>query len=194
MTTRGQLIEREGRRDILLERPWEVRRAMANPTWRAAQVIEAMTWSPITIAPEAPATFAEALASQKGITHLPVRDGTHLVGMVCTCDLLGAGPGTRVGDRMSFPVIQTDERETLENAVSRMTAAGVGALPVVVGGRLYGILTRGDLRRAGFVLGTKRCLSCGSHHHVRGRFCLECLDHVAPTPFPEHYTDIGGGD
>lgn len=194
MTTRGQRIEREGRRDIMMERPWEVRRASANPTWRVAHVGEAMTWSPITVAPEASATFAEALALQKGFTHLPVRDGAHLVGMVCTCDLLGAGPRTTVGDRMSVPVVLTDERETLEGAASKMEADGVGALPVVVGGRLYGILTRGDLRRAGFVFKTRRCLSCGSRHHVRGRFCLECLDHVAPTPFPEHYTDIGGGD
>lgn len=194
MTTRLQLIEREVRRDLLRERPWGALRTTGVPYKRVAQVIDAMSWAPVTVSPETSASFAEALAAHEGFCHLPVRDGTHLVGILCTCDLRDAGPRTRVGDCMSVSVFVTDERETLEGAASMMEAEGVGSLPVVVSGRLYGILTRGDLRRAGFHFTARKCLSCGGRHHVRGRFCLECLDHVAPAPFPEHYTDIGGGD
>jgi hypothetical protein len=72
---------------------------------------------------------------------------------------------------------------------------------VVEGGRLVGIVTRGDLRNAGFsgeeVAGPV-CASCGSHRHVHMDtraggvpFCLECLDRARPPRIGE---DLGVGD
>jgi CBS-domain-containing membrane protein len=194
MMMKGRLLDRAIRRDMLRDQPWQVGHATTDRYWRAAQVVDVMSWAPVTVSPDATATYAESVATQKGFTHLPVRDGAHLVGVLCTCDLREAGVRTTVGERMSVPIVLTDERETLESAAVLMQAQGVGCLPVVVGGRIFGLLTRGDLRRVGFHFAGHECLSCGSRHHVRGRFCLECLDHVAPTPFPELYADIGGGD
>ncbi len=166
----------------------------AEPSGRPASVADAMSWGPVTVSPDAPALFAVSLATSKGFAHLPVRAGGQLVGMLCTCDLRDASPRTVVAERMSVPVHVTEEDETLRSAATRMKVLDIGCLPVVVAGRIYGILTRGDLRRAGLLRGDLACVTCGSRHHVRGQFCLECLDSVEPGPFFEHYVDIGGGD
>lgn len=175
--------------------PWPPRPAERDePADRTARVADAMSWAPVTVSPEAPALFAASLAASKGFSHLPVRAGDQLVGMLCTCDLWDASPRTIVAERMSVPVLVTEENETLRSAAARMKIHDVGCLPVVVAGRIYGILTRGDLRRAGLLRSDPVCVTCGSRHHVRGQFCLECLDAVEPGPFFEHYVDIGGGD
>lgn len=166
----------------------------AEPGGRPARVADVMSWGPVTVAPDAPALFAASLAAKMGFTHLPVRAGDGLVGMLCTCDLRDSSPRTTVAERMSVPVIVTEEDETLQSAAERMKVHDIGCLPVVVAGRIYGVLTRGDLRRVGLLGPDPTCASCGAHHHVRGHFCLECLDGVAPTTFSEHYIDIGGGD
>ena len=167
---------------------------LAEPVGRPARVADVMSWGLVTVAPEAPALFALSLATKMGFTHLPVRAGDGLVGMLCTCDLRDSSPRTTVAERMSVPLIVTEEDETLQSAAARMKVHDIGCLPVVVASRIYGILTRGDLRRVGLLGPEPVCASCGAHHHVRGHFCLECLDGVAPTTFSEHYIDIGGGD
>jgi len=82
-----------------------------------------------------------------------------------------------------------------------MTEFEVGCLPIVDEHGLRGVVTRGDLRRAGVeeaLLGASRCASCGSRHGVRPHptleaveFCLDCLDRAMT---PADYDELGGGD
>ena len=62
----------------------------------------------------------------------------------------------------------------LEEASETMLAHNVGCLPVVEDLRPRGMLTRGDLSRAGvwpWPQIVRRCLTCGSRHHVRVVSC-----------------------
>jgi hypothetical protein len=100
---------------------------------------------------------------------------------------------------MSREVFVIDADASLNEAVAGMAALQIGCLPVVQKGDLVGVITRGDLRRAGIdeaLLGARYCASCGSPHGVcpdpRGavEFCLDCLDRETPAPDD----DIGTGD
>ena len=70
---------------------------------------------------------------------------------------------------------------------------------MVSAGELVGIITRGDLRRAGVeesLLGAHYCACCGSPHGVRedprgvAEFCLDCIERELACPDD----DIGTGD
>ena len=197
MSSREGVRAREARREIVhalsmlptfdsrIGRPW------TSHPWAIADV---MSWTPVVIAPDVPAWMAERLAAREGVHHLPVVDRGTLVGVACTCDLRHARSTTLVAECMSAPVFITDETRTIRQGLRAMQELGIGCLPVVAAGRLIGIITRGDLHRAGILTVRPSCQTCGSHHHVRGYFCVECLEDVKPPPFPEHYLEIGGGD
>ncbi len=140
---------------------------------------------------------ADELALRNGVRHLLVTDGGELVGMLCRCDLFAAGDRP-VSERMSTEVFAIDAGGSLGEAVAAMSALKIGCLPVFMQSMVVGILTRGDLRRAGVeesLLGARYCSSCRSPHGVRKHprldieFCLDCLAR-------EHSDDdeLGGGD
>ena len=137
---------------------------------------------------------------RRSISHLPVVQNDELIGIVCACDLWEPGVGEQVQARMTAPVVTISAAASIEEAAERMRENDVGALPVMVSWRVCGILTLGDLTRAGAILGHERgpsCLACGSRHHVRGiaeaAFCLACTE-TPPRDVRGHYQDLGGGD
>src|SRR5262249_20076920 len=102
---------------------------------------------------------------------------------------------------MSTQVACIEPAAWLDEAAEVMRERAIGCLPVVEEDRVVGIVTRGDLRRAGLPaddVATAVCASCHSQAHVRVDakqggvpFCLECLERAHP---PEPFEDIGVGD
>lgn len=91
---------------------------------------------------------ADRVAAREGVHRLLVSDRGTLVGIVCRCDLERA-LSERVGAVMQRDVHVIDAAATLADAAAMMRALDVGCLPVSRGSRLVGIITRGDLVRAG---------------------------------------------
>jgi predicted transcriptional regulator len=150
------------------------------PVWARMTVASAI----VSVPPDLDCREANELARQKGIHHLIVSDGARLDGVVCGCDLRAAAAGERVRDRMARDVYAIRSRASLGEAIAAMSDLAISCLPVFDRGLLVGILTRGDLRRAGApdeLIGTRRCSTCGSHNGVRtdpltgGDACLGCI-------------------
>ncbi len=119
--------------------------------------------SPVTIAPEA--TFFEArnLIHEKGIRHLPVVDKNNaLVGIVTDRDIREAAPSDatllsvqelnyllgklKVSSFMTpkTKLITISPDTLIEEAVQLMHDNKIGCLPVLEGGKLFGIFTETD--------------------------------------------------
>jgi CBS domain-containing protein len=56
--------------------------------WERTKVDAAMTWNPITVAPEQPASNVARILINKNINALPVVEGERLLGIVTRSDLL----------------------------------------------------------------------------------------------------------
>lgn len=127
-------------------------------------VRELMTPTPISVSPRTPVDEARALMQQHRIRHLPVLDHERLVGMVSDRDirLVLPSPATSLSvyeigyllTRLTvveimarFPITIAPDRPVTE-AVRRMLANKVGALPVVAQGKVVGIVTRTNLLQA----------------------------------------------
>lgn len=119
-----------------------------------------MTRRPVTVAPEASIDEAIAIMERHGFRHLPVARGGDVVGMLSDRDVrlgtggqslaaLGvpeeAGLPRRVEQIMRAPVICVEEHERGPVAARRMIEQRIGALPVLQGGRLAGIVTETNL-------------------------------------------------
>ena len=119
--------------------------------------------NPVTINPEASFFDARNLIHEKGIRHLPVVDENNaLVGIVTDRDIREAAPSDatllsvqelnyllgklKVSSFMTpKPKLITITPDTLiEEAVQLMHDNKIGCLPVVEGGKLYGIFTETD--------------------------------------------------
>jgi acetoin utilization protein AcuB len=132
---------------------------------RAMSVRDRMTRKVATIRPEATLRAAAALMRDRKVRHLPVVDDMgRLVGIVTDRDLRQAlfAPGVlaertdlpaildalTVGDVMIRGVVSVRAVTTIREAARVMHERRLGALPVVEGGRLVGILTETDVLRA----------------------------------------------
>ncbi|HVR62118.1 MAG TPA: CBS domain-containing protein [Polyangia bacterium] len=156
----------------------------------AARVGSAMSTAVITVDPLCRAEQALAIAERHDIAHLPVAwsDG-ELLGIVCVCDLWPLASDDLVVHAMSLPLVTVGASETLARAAELMRENDVGSLPVLDEQQIFGMLTVGDLARAGALAIDelpRACMSCGSRHHVRvgvpirtarssAAFCLRCL-------------------
>jgi len=105
----------------------------------------------------------EATASER-IRHLPILQGERLVGMVSVTDIKHATPSplvegneeeyrkilneTRVSRIMRRAPITTRPEASLAEVVRLMVDNKVGALPVLEGGKLVGIVSELDILRA----------------------------------------------
>ncbi len=109
----------------------------------------------VTTTPEARCDEAEALADERGAHHLLVLDGKRtLVGEVCRHDLADGGAAA-VGSRMQRDVYALASGQSMGVADAAMRWLDVGALVVVSGVLVLGMLTRADLRRAGVEIADK---------------------------------------
>lgn len=123
-----------------------------------------MTKEPVTAHPETPVLEAIHLLKEKGFRRLPILKDGQLVGLVTEKDLKDAMPSKAttlsvwemnyllskltVEEVMVRSVITIQAEAPLEEAALLMEERKIGALPVMEGERLVGIITVTDVMRA----------------------------------------------
>jgi acetoin utilization protein AcuB len=121
-----------------------------------------MTKDPKTVSPDDTLGRAADMMRESRINHLPVVEGGRLVGILSDTDLrnasLASGPmpapeGTMDRDRRVREVMKTEvwsltPEDSVEDALLIITRKRFGALPVLSGDRLVGIITKIDLLNA----------------------------------------------
>ena len=117
-------------------------------------VAHLMTSAPTAVAPHDTLATAQALMETMRVRHLPVRRGDRLVGIVAERDLVWALRAfTRPASEVMVRDIMTSDPKTTTpecdaaDAGRMLVHHGVGALPVVRGDRLVGILSKRDFLR-----------------------------------------------
>jgi acetoin utilization protein AcuB len=126
-------------------------------------VSDYMSENPITVEPEEPLMRALEIIRLRGVRRLPVTVGGMLVGLITEGDIKRAEPSTLTDSQEDFarvmegtpisrimiskPVTTTADTPLME-AAEIMLNTKYGALPVLAGGRVVGILTDNDLTRA----------------------------------------------
>lgn len=112
-------------------------------------VRDVMTRELLTIGTETPCEKAWNLMEDHRIRHLPVVEAGRLIGMVSDRDVRSAAIHAIVAGQIMTPDPLTVTPETrVEHAARLMLDARIGALPVVQGGTLAGIVTDTDLLHA----------------------------------------------
>ena len=127
-------------------------------------VRDLMTTSPITVGPETPVLDARQLMLDKRFRHVLIADGPKLLGIVTDRDirLNLPSPATSlsvweinyllarltVASVMTKTLVTVSPRQDTREAALLMLDHKIGALPVVDGGLLVGIITETDLLRA----------------------------------------------
>ncbi len=125
------------------------------------KVARIMSPEPVVVRREASLETALALMDEHDVRHLPVLEGSRVVGVVSDRDLLDAtgglaprqlevleGPRGCVGDLVHGPAVVVEPELELQHAVRLLVTGRIGSLPVVDGGRLVGIVTEMDVLRA----------------------------------------------
>jgi acetoin utilization protein AcuB len=118
-----------------------------------------MTRNPKTVSPDDPLSLAAGILREFRFHHLPVVEGGKLVGILSDTDLRNAsfagipGEGGPAGDRPVRDAMRTEvwsvtPDDSVEDALLILTREKFGALPVLSGDRLVGIITRADLLNA----------------------------------------------
>lgn len=120
-----------------------------------------MTRNPKTVSPDDPLSFAAGILRENRFHHLPVIQGGRLVGILSDTDLRNAsftaipkeGEGGPAGDRPVREAMRTEvwsvtPDDSVEDALLILTREKFGALPVLSGDHLVGIITRTDLLNA----------------------------------------------
>lgn len=131
---------------------------MARPLhWLCIMKIKSLLEGPpVTVKPDDTLGLALQAMLWGELRHLPVvRDGD-LVGVLSQRDILAtqarlgvkAAGQAQVATAMTKPAITVSPEEDDATAARRMTDARIGCLPVVAGGKVVGLITRGDLLRA----------------------------------------------
>lgn len=146
---------------------WYCRFCRAHPSNPSAtcSVRSRMQHNVLTVSADNPADAALADMTRTDIHHLPVTSGKKLVGMVSDGDLRralglpsptaphGNAPhepgqgGPTVGAVMSPEPATIEPEETMARAAGLMLERGIGALPVVAGDAVVGIITCFDVLR-----------------------------------------------
>lgn len=128
------------------------------------KVSDLMTTSPITVSPETPVLDARQLMIDKRFRHVLIAEGPKLLGIVTDRDirLNLPSPATSlsvweinyllarltVESVMTKSLVIVSPRQDTREAALLMLDHKIGALPVVDGGQLVGIITETDLLRA----------------------------------------------
>ena len=164
-----------------------------------SKVLDVMGWPVVSISPWVSVRRAQHIALGHEVTHLPVVTERRLAGVVCLCDLWSLPPDARAVDCMTPAPVTIDVHDSVDEAVARMVAHEVGCLPVLALDSVVGVLTRGDLLRAGAVVDRATCVVCGTHHHVRTLYggvdttwCCDCLPDRVKPELRSLYEDLGG--
>ncbi len=108
-------------------------------------VASVMTPQPETIQTDATANAALRTMRAHRFRHFPVVQNDHVVGIVSDRDLAEAASTTRVADIMHRDVIVVRPDEPVEVAARMLIANKIGALPVMDGDKLVGVVSQIDL-------------------------------------------------
>lgn len=124
-------------------------------------VKDKMTTRLLTVTEDTPVLKATQFMRENKVRRLPVVKGEKLVGIVTEDDLLRVSPSAatslsifevnhllselRIKEVMTKKVITISPEATLEEAALLMRENEVGALPVVEGGKLVGIITESNI-------------------------------------------------
>jgi len=124
------------------------------------RIKDIMTWNVVTVSSEAPIMEARKIMNAHNIRRLPVVEKGKLVGMISRDGISRASPSPAtslsvweinyllakmtVKDIMSKNLVSVTPDTTVESAVALAQNKGVGALPVLDGGTLVGIVTTDD--------------------------------------------------
>ena len=119
-----------------------------------------MTWDVVTVSGDTPIMEARKIMNARNIRRMPVVDKGKLVGMISLDGITRASPSPAtslsvweinylvakmtVKDIMSKTLVTVSPDTTVESAVALAQNKGVGALPVLDGGALVGIVTTDD--------------------------------------------------
>jgi CBS domain-containing protein len=123
---------------------------------RFGQVRDWMSRSPVAVPPDRPVASVIRLMRSEGIRHVLVVEGDRLVGIVSNRDVralltddeppvLPTSPISRV---MTENPVTTSPDAALADAARAMLERKIGALPVLDGVRVVGILTKSDALEA----------------------------------------------
>lgn len=115
-----------------------------------------MTKDPKTVSADETLSNAARIMREHGFNHLPVMEGDRLAGILTDTDLRNASidPGSAAGGNravrevMRSPVWSLTPEDSVEDALLVITRKRFGALPVLSGDRLVGIITKTDLLKA----------------------------------------------
>lgn len=124
-------------------------------------VTKVMTGNPVSVSRNEPISAARKLMESKGIHHLPVTDGDHVVGILTANDLLRVSFGEfgnqdsrsldalldhtyKLVDLMNSPTTVSSS-DTVRDAATILATHNFHSLPVVDGEKLVGIVTSSDL-------------------------------------------------
>jgi CBS domain-containing protein len=126
-------------------------------------VRDLMSANVATVARQDSVEIADGVMTLGHIRHLPVLDGTEVVGVLSQRDLFRSALGAalafgiqrpqeimrmlEVGDVMTAPPVTIGPEAAVQEAARAMEEKRIGCLPVVEGGRLVGILTDTDILR-----------------------------------------------
>jgi len=104
----------------------------------------------VTVPPGAALEEAARLLKAHRIHHLPVVDGERLLGIVTDTDLRNetlraAGAPRTVGEVMTRDVVTLSPGDTIDDAMLILSRQRFGALPVLDGERLVGIVAKADV-------------------------------------------------
>ena len=102
-----------------------------------------------TVSPETTWKEAEALAARAGVHHLLVTVEGRLIGVTCGCEFGKHADDEPVRASLGPNVFVIEASASLGEAAAAMAELRIGCLPVLDDGKLAGVITRNDLRRAG---------------------------------------------
>ena len=109
-----------------------------------------MTPHVVAITPDAPLRTGLSLMASHNLRHLPIIDGSRLLGVVLETDIVRAvaigGPPLLGPLVRALPMVSIDERRSV--AARTLLAGDVDAVLVTDGDRLVGIVTTTDLVRS----------------------------------------------
>jgi acetoin utilization protein AcuB len=98
-----------------------------------------------TVTPDTSVRDAREVLRRRHVRHLPVLDDGLLVGIVSTRDLVDAADSSPVAKHMSRPVFVLAPETPLHEAARLLRERRVGALPVLEGRHLVGIVSVVDV-------------------------------------------------
>lgn len=122
-----------------------------------------MTKAVVTAAPDDLVVDVQKIMKQQGIRHVPVLEGSSLVGIVSLNSLRDAAPSKatdlsmheihfllskmKIKDVMKTDVVTCGPDDHVEDIAKEMQTKRIGAVPVVGKGKLLGMLTNDDMFR-----------------------------------------------